>query len=124
MKIVRNKCYGGFSISLEAARFMAKRGNKIAKAEVKIYDDGVKGKRKLDKLEAQIGVRWFGYGYGGCHDGYSRDDEDLIAAVEELGEKANGECAELEVVEIPDGIEWEIDEYDGLETIHEKHMSW
>jgi hypothetical protein len=41
-----------------------------------------------------------------------------------MGGLASGGFASLKVVEIPDGIEWEIDEYDGKETIHEKHRSW
>lgn len=53
-----------------------------------------------------------------------RDDPTLIQVIEELGEKADGRCAKLKLVEIPDGVEWEIDEYDGLETIDEKHRSW
>ena len=28
------------------------------------------------------------------------------------------------IIEIPDDIEWEIDNYDGIESIHEKHRSW
>jgi len=53
-----------------------------------------------------------------------RDDLDLIKVVEELGDKANGCCAELKIVEIPDNIKWEINEYDGSETIDECHRSW
>lgn len=53
-----------------------------------------------------------------------RTDPKLIQVIEELGKEANGACAEIVIVEIPDGIDWEISEYDGLETIHEKHRSW
>lgn len=48
----------------------------------------------------------------------------LVECVEELGEKSFGACASLKVVEIPDGVEWTIDEYDGKESIEEKHQSW
>lgn len=41
-----------------------------------------------------------------------------------MKDEASGRLAELEVVEIPDGTDWEIDDYDGVETIHEKHQSW
>lgn len=53
-----------------------------------------------------------------------RTDPLLIKVVEELGEEANGRYCKLKVVEIPDGTNFEIDEYDGLETIHEVHRSW
>lgn len=53
-----------------------------------------------------------------------RTDPILIQVVEELGKEADGPCAELEIVEIPDDVDWEIDEYDGWESIHEKHRSW
>jgi len=49
----------------------------------------------------------------------------LIRVVEELGSDiASGRLSKLEIVEIPDGIDWEIDEYDGNETVEEKHRSW
>ena len=53
-----------------------------------------------------------------------RADPDLIAVVEELGEAANGSHATLEIFEIPDGTNYQIDEYDGNESIHEVHQSW
>lgn len=53
-----------------------------------------------------------------------RHDHDLVAVVEALGHAAEGACARLKVVEIPDGIEYEIQEYDGNEHIAEKHRTW
>ena len=53
-----------------------------------------------------------------------RSDPVLVAVVEDLGERANGACARLVVVEIPDGVEYEIKEFDGLEHIAEKHRTW
>lgn len=53
-----------------------------------------------------------------------RTDPDLIAVVEELGPAASGSCAKLKIVEIPDGINWKIDEYDGYESVEEVHRSW
>ena len=59
---------------------------------------------------------------------YERDIERnnpiLVEIVEQLGEAADGDFAELKVVEIPDDVQWHIDEYDGWETIHEDHRVW
>lgn len=54
-----------------------------------------------------------------------RSDPDLVKVVQEMGsELASGACAKLKIVEIPAGIEWELDEYDGVERVEEKHQSW
>jgi hypothetical protein len=53
-----------------------------------------------------------------------RADANLIQVIEELGVKAAGGFADLKIVEIPDGTNYEIDEYDGMESIHEVHQSW
>lgn len=56
----------------------------------------------------------------GIEDEYDleRNDPKLVEVVEALGEEANGECAELEVVELPeDTTDYSIEEYDGSETV-------
>jgi len=115
MKVVVNRCFGGFSYSLEAARFMAARGNKIAKEEIAEWEA-----RQIRPCKFSFDREWLGN-----DSDLKRTDPDLVAAVEELGsEKASGAYAKLEVVTIPDGIDWEIDEYDGMERVEEKHRSW
>jgi hypothetical protein len=42
----------------------------------------------------------------------------------ELGDVANGFAADLKIVEIPDGVDWEIEEYDGNEWVAEVHRTW
>lgn len=68
-----------------------------------------------------LGLGWDGYGFKYKD---NRTDPKLVECVETLGDIANGLFAELKVVEIPDDIEWDIDEYDGLERIVERHRSW
>ena len=49
-----------------------------------------------------------------------RNHPDLITLVETVGlEQASGRYAKLEIAEIPDGCFFEIDEYDGFESIRE-----
>jgi len=53
-----------------------------------------------------------------------RDNPNLIKAVEEMGQDVNSRFSELKIVEIPDDVEWGIDEYDGLESVAEVHRTW
>ena len=74
MKVVVNRCFGGFSISKEAAEFMAARGNERAKKEIEESNGSEDG-------------RWYGYGHVDGMEGYGYDraDPDLVAAVEAGG---------------------------------------
>jgi hypothetical protein len=92
MKIVINKCYGGFGLSEEAVKlYLEKKG---------IPDE------VIDTSEIE------------------RDDPVLVEVVEELGILASGKYAEVEVVDIPDDVKWEIEEYDGNEWVAEVHRTW
>ena len=54
----------------------------------------------------------------------SRDDKRLIECITALGKQADGAFSELKIIEIPDDVEWQIEEYDGLEWVAEKHRCW
>lgn len=90
MKVVINRCYGGFGLSDAAeAKYLA-----------------LTGKEEVWGFELE------------------RNDPVLIQIVEELGNTANSSYAELKVVEIPDDVEWTIQDYDGVEWIAEVHRTW
>ena len=49
----------------------------------------------------------------------------VVQAIEEIGEEeSSGRFGEIKIIEIPDGISYEIYDYDGIESIHETHRSW
>ena len=54
----------------------------------------------------------------------ARDDPALVQVAEELGEAAADGYAELRVANVPDDVEWTIEEYDGKEWVAEKHRTW
>lgn len=55
----------------------------------------------------------------------ARDDPHLITVVEMLGRKASsGQYANLKVITIPDGVDWVVKDYDGVEWVAEKHRTW
>jgi len=51
-----------------------------------------------------------------------RDCPVLVAMVEEGG--VDTLYSDLKVVEIPDDVNWYIEEYDGLEHVAERHRTW
>lgn len=54
-----------------------------------------------------------------------RDDPVLVSIVKELGvNEAGDDVASLKIVEIPDNVEWQIEECAGKEWIAEKHRTW
>lgn len=141
MKIVVNKCYGGFGLSPKAVkRYLEQKGKECYFYKQTKYDfrDGENKYDKIDNPEDHQSavVYTFTEDLGKSvndinnKDGwfYERDvdrtDEDLVGVVEELGEDANGPHASLQIKDIPDGIDYIIDEYDGIETIREQHRTW
>lgn len=133
MKVVINNCFGGFGLSPLAMQEYAKRkGHKCYFFIVKEYTKDHNAIYKPATLEEAAGTSFFdAYTQPVADSAFAiyerkveRTDPDLVAVVEMLGEKANGACASLKVVEVPDDAEWEIAEYDGAEHVAEKHRTW
>ena len=53
-----------------------------------------------------------------------RDDPDLVSVVQQIPEDEGIVGTDLRVIEIPDGIEWQIEEWDGSEFIVDKNRIW
>lgn len=49
----------------------------------------------------------------------------MVEIIEELGSYvASGQFSDLNIVEIPDDVDWEVKDYDGSEWIAERHRTW
>ena len=112
MKVAINKQHGGFGLSdLATEMYAEQKGIKLIKKKT----DGfwrVDSDYMIDDTD-----------YFSAHD-LERNDSDLISVIEEFGDESHGWAASLRVVEIPDDVEWQIEEYDGLEWVAEKHRIW
>ncbi len=122
MKVVINKCYGGFGLSDAAVERCLELGMVLTE----YGPDGRYLNPDADFVRTK--EKFCGQSYYTCHDHKNllRSDPRVVQAVEELGEKADGFCAKLKVIEIPyDGpAGWEVDEYDGMERVVPLHESW
>lgn len=142
MKVVINRCHGGFSLSKEACqRYWDIKGQQVwieddtkflsmglftvwltppeQRIEIKEGDEfcsmTLEDRQAYNKQYSEN--TWY-------YRDVSRSDPLLVQVVEELGDKADGHCAELGITEIPDGVDYEIEEYDGKEWVAEKHRTW
>jgi hypothetical protein len=116
MKVVINRCFGGFGLSHEAIMKYA------ALAQIDMI--------AVEKDKTSTMLPWEYYVGKVSDETYwseydiSRTDPSLVKVVEQMGADANGFAAELKVVEIPDDILWHLCEYDGIEHIAEDHRTW
>jgi len=111
-KIVINNCWGGFGLSDEAMRRYAElKGIKLIE-EVNEYGD-------VNFYLNEINEDSYFTGWS-----IDRDDPSLVQVVEEMGKDSHSGYSVLKIVEIPDDVKWEIDDYDGREHIAEKHRKW
>lgn len=143
MKIAVNKCWGGFSLSKEAQalymemkygvdnvhyytldNYSGKKSNKedfIKQGDADdIYITTTDCGEEFDDYSS-LNIDWFEE----YNDSIEfRSDPVLIKVLEELGDDANGHSAAIEIVDVPDDANVYIDNYDGLETVREKHRRW
>lgn len=121
MKVVINRCFGGFGLSNQAFELLLQRKGiefERVPAQFKIREDEYDYYRKGHANEEDH----FLWHYQFTED---RSDVDLVAVVESLGtEAAGGWASELQIVDIPDDVKWHVAEYDGWEHIAEDHRTW
>lgn len=136
MKIVINRCYGGFGLSKEAVtRYVELKNLKVHYLDDEFGftyywlipegsdPDTQKKWSEMDNGEIQVSEERSSA--EGFYPQYiERDDPILVQVVEELGSKVNDQFSELKVVEIPDDVDWVVEDYDGVETIRERSRSW
>ena len=126
-KIVYNACYGGFSLSDAAIERYAE-----IKGITLYYDNDpchyshyylcppeeyerILAEERLNPVSPDRYARSNAL-YFSDRD-IERNDPALVQVVEELGDAANGMCAELQIRDLPAGTLYRIDEYDGLESV-------
>ena len=125
MKLVVNRCHGSFGLSDAAYERMIELGiEAVEYTRDKSWNDK---KVIFDNRIASGSCTLF----NGCNywDAWTlhhenRSDKILVQAVEELGDKASNLLSDLVVVEVPDDVEFFIDDYDGFETVRENHRTW
>lgn len=134
MKVVINTCYGGFGLSLaglkryyeikfpERRLYLYKRDfstdtyTKVSEDEYNIWDIDIFDEDFGTTFKANdIDYKVFNDHFVFSHN-IKRTDPALIQVVEELGKEANGDYAELTVVDIISN-KYRICEYDGTEWI-------
>jgi hypothetical protein len=111
-KIVINKSYDRFCVSHKAFLRLRELGQREALQETDLGAYWPLGVDPRDRRLNQCGAL------------VPRDDEQLVRVVEELREEANGHCAELKVVAIPDDVQWIIAEANDGERVTEVHRTW
>ena len=115
MEVVINKSYGGFGLSNKAYEELIKLGWEVTT---------LNKDKKYVNPDAFICKGDKGYFFVNECDDNLRSCPDLVKVVKKLGAKANGQYSDLGIVEIPDGVEWEINDYDGMEWVAEEHRRW
>jgi hypothetical protein len=121
VKVVINDSVGGFGLSRAAVERMAELGSPEATKMIEM-------RARWAKEDGPIGESYRPGGMGDdhwCMPKLRRDDPILIRVIEEMGPAAAGASTRLKVLDIPDGIQWDVHEGDdGREWVAERHRTW
>ena len=141
MKIVINTQYGGFGLSKEnMQRYCDIKGIKCWIEDDNIYSGlglftvwTVPPEERIEEKEGESYYEMTQEQHQEYNELYvsqtlsdyniARNDPALVQLVEENPGKF-GRFSNLKVVEIPDDVEWTIEEYDGREWVAEVHRTW
>jgi hypothetical protein len=149
--IVINTCYGGFNLSREAYRYIARRlGRPVyffthqgsgpyapddGKSSFFVALDVKHPNRVLREMvdpsiwegltleERQAANLKHERHHIPNFDG-ARDCPLLVEVVRKLRRRASHSYARLKIVRVPNAVEWHVSEYDGLEHVCQNHQTW
>ena len=133
MKVVINKGFHQFCLSLEALKKMF--GNVYVYQHDWLLDLYFRQDSLLDRRSRSNNFIYSTHDYGketlridDKHKIYfetmDRSLNQLVSVVEEMGQKAGAYGTDLKIVEIPNDVNWEIEEFDGKERIREVGRIW
>lgn len=108
-KIVYNDCYGGFALSDKAINWLYEHGSERTKKFI------AQKRLEANKKTINDSTKIF-YVMDAIRNFLDRHDPDLVAVVEALGKDVNDTFSRLAIEEI-DGDMYNIEEYDGKETV-------
>lgn len=102
MKVLINSCYGGFGYSAKAIKmYLDAKGMKYTGELVDSYSS----------VTLENGNKFSSYDI-------DHNDPTIIQIFEEIGsQECSGDHSQLQCVDIPDGCQYQITEYDGWESI-------
>lgn len=140
MKVAINCKYGGFCLSAKLVKRLSELRGEPCYFFEDVWSEGDEKNLYVPLDINKIGNSPHGYWFAAkvsnpseihygkntidCRD-ICRHDPLLIQAIEELGEDANSCVCQMKIVDIPDGVEYIIQENDGgIEWIAEKHRTW
>lgn len=132
-KVILNKCYGGSRPSYAAYMYYAqKKGWDIFAYTMDGFHSYRRAEKPSDLRFATFTIKDYGdnpKSFDWENDvlylgGDFREDPVLIEVVEALGKAASSELSRLVVVEIPADLDYVIDDYDGVETLHQRVEEW
>lgn len=136
-KIALNREIGGFSLSHKACILLAEKKGWNLWWTLNDWDHREYHGKTDDEILAEspgyhfdyyidyVRMYWKGdWSFPYIDDRY-RSDPELIAVIEELGDASAYRDGSIKIVEIPDDVDWFIDENDmGYEWVAEKHRIW
>ena len=124
-KVMINKCYGGFCFSKKAIQLYIER--KQLDVKPYLWDHSEEESKPVlltwEAYQTQFQDSWHtcllhdNGNYFSQNEKIERDDKVMVSVVEELGAEANGQHAEIRMAEIMDNEEYEIHDYDGVESL-------
>lgn len=132
MKVAINTCYGGFGISDAAfEKYLEIKGITYYKSEPdEIWGNSYYYSVPVDEYTKQYEQDKKKGNYSETNKlsinkyDIERNDPVLIQIIEEMGKDSWGPYAQLSIVEIPDDVDFVVEEYDGREWVAETHRTW